>query len=103
VARSIESSDNTGFLFARDVSYAHLPHSAQNTELAYSLSCLHVRIDKIHRVLLYVESQSKPTIDTLQRIVSAVLAGDPIGARNSCMEHVKSSAAATLKAMARTP
>jgi hypothetical protein len=35
VARTIESSDITGALVARDVSYAHMPHGAQKTDTSY--------------------------------------------------------------------
>ncbi|TQO20033.1 GntR family transcriptional regulator [Rhodoglobus vestalii] len=103
VRHAIESSDITGALVASDVYYAHLLEGARNTELHEIIERLHVRINQIRRVSLSVESQSKPTIDALQRIVNAVLAGDPTDARNACIEHVKSSAAATLPAMARTP
>lgn len=97
---AISRADATGALTASDIYYAHLLRGARNTELQGIIERLHSRITQIRRFSLSTEEGSGPMVTSLQRIVNAVIAGDAVGAREACMEHVKSSAAATLPAIA---
>lgn len=96
VREAIENFDTTEALVASDAYYACLLNGARNTELHEAVDRLHVRIHQIRRVSLSMEDRAKPTIEGLQRIVNAVLAGDPVEARLACIDHVRASAAATL-------
>lgn len=100
VREAIENSRITAALLASDIYYAHLLRGARNAELHQIVERLHVRINQIRRVSLSMRERAQPTIDALQRIVDAVLVGDPDDARAACIEHVRASAAATLPVLA---
>lgn len=102
VREAIESFDITATLLASDIYYAHLLNGARNPELHEVVERLHVRISQIRRVSVSMKEQSQPAIAALQRIVNAVLIGDPAEARLACIEHVRASAAATLPVLAAT-
>lgn len=100
VREAIEGSDATATLLASDIFYDCLLAGAGNTELREAVNRLHVRIHQIRRVSLSLKDRAQPTIEALQRIVNAILAGDPVIARMACIEHVRASAAATLPILA---
>ena len=100
VRRAIEDADISAALTSSDAFYEYLLAGAANTELHEAVNRLHVRIHQIRRVSLSMRDRAKPTIEALQRIVDAVLAGDPSQARLACIEHVRASAAATLPVLA---
>lgn len=98
--KAIEDFDTTAALLASDVYYAHLLDGARNVELQEAVNRLHVRIHQIRRVSLSMKDRAQPTIEGLQRVVNAILSGDPVQARAACIEHVRASAAATLPVLA---
>jgi DNA-binding GntR family transcriptional regulator len=77
-------------------------NGARNTELHEVVERLQVRVSQIRRVSLSMKERAQPTIESLQRIVNAVLVSDPVEARLACIEHVRSAAAATLPVLAIT-
>lgn len=97
---AIKRRDTTGALLASDVFYDVLLTGAGNAELREAVGRLHVRIHQIRRVSLSMEERATPTVEALQRIVNAVLAGAPSDARQACVDHVRASAAATLPVLA---
>jgi DNA-binding GntR family transcriptional regulator len=100
IREAMANSDITGALLASDIYYGYLLTGARNEELRQVVQRLHVRINQIRRVSLSMEDRVQPTLQTLQRIVNAMVVGDPVEARLACIEHVKSSAAATLPVLA---
>lgn len=88
-------------LIASEKFYSHLLRGARNAELHEIVERLHVRINQIRRVSMSMPEQQEPTLRALQRIVDAVIVGDAAGARIACVEHVRTSAAATLPVLAR--
>lgn len=100
VREALEGPDTTTMLQASDVFYDYLLAGSGNTELREAVNRLHVRIHQIRRVSLSMRDRAQPTIEGLQRIVNAILAGDPIQARLACIDHVRASAAATLPVLA---
>ncbi|WAH97472.1 GntR family transcriptional regulator [Arthrobacter sp. MMS18-M83] len=102
VREAMENLDITGALLASDVYYSHLLNGARNFELYEVVERLHVRISQLRRVSLSMSDRAQATIESLQRIVNAVLAGDPVEARLACVEHVRAAAAATLPVLAAT-
>jgi DNA-binding GntR family transcriptional regulator len=100
VRTAIDESETTAALLASDVFYECLLAGAGNTELHEAVNRLHVRIHQIRRVSLSMKDRAQPTLEALQRMVNAILAGDPVQARLACIEHVRASAAATLPVLA---
>ena len=100
VRKAIEDFDTTAALVASDIYYAHLLEGARNAELQEAVNRLHVRIHQIRRVSLSMKDRAQPTIEGLQRVVDAILSGDPAQARRACVDHVRASASATLPLLA---
>ena len=100
VRKAIEDFDTKAALLASDVYYAHLLEGARNVELYEAVNRLHVRIHQIRSVTLSMRDRAQPTIEGLQRVVNAILSGDPVLARTACIAHVRAAAAATLPVLA---
>lgn len=100
VREAMHDGDVTRTLVLSDIYYGHLLRGARNPELHRLIELLHVRINQVRRVSVSMSERAESTLDGLQRIVNAVLVGDPVEARAACIAHVRASAAATLPVLA---
>jgi DNA-binding GntR family transcriptional regulator len=86
---AMNEGDMVNLLRVKDQFYSALTAGAHNPFVVSALRTIHARAQVFRALSLSAPGRSTDSIAELDRIVSAIEAGDPAAARRACEDHVR--------------
>ncbi|MEX2632227.1 MAG: GntR family transcriptional regulator [Tistlia sp.] len=97
VRSSYERQDAIGRIAAKNRFYECLIEGCGNEALGFTLRMLNSRVTVLRAWSLQAPGRSRHSLEELRQLVEALLARDPVAAREAAVRHVREAAASALR------